>query len=153
LLEYIDELVADYLLNQYKAGKGDDLQLELGFWNGAAVATTATMFNFSSSTPGSSKTGTYRWDTLARLMADEVNFIASGYSASSLSILDAPSRYLNLLSPSGNDTLAQLLGWLLELEKLPEADYLLSYEAKQVFQGGTTPWSMLRLRNHILGCR
>jgi hypothetical protein len=38
LLEYIDELVADYQrLNQYKGGgKGDDLQLELSFFNGAA---------------------------------------------------------------------------------------------------------------------
>jgi hypothetical protein len=36
LVEYLDELVADYQrLNQYKSGKGDDLQLELSFWNGA----------------------------------------------------------------------------------------------------------------------
>jgi hypothetical protein len=139
LLEYIDELVADYSrLNQYKAGKGDDLQLELGFWNGAAVSYDRHDVQLFLKHTGFSKTGTYQWDTLARLMADEVNFIASGYSARFLycSILDAPSRYLNLLSPSGNDTLAQLLGWLYgELEKLPEADYLLSYEAKVLFQG------------------
>jgi len=103
---------------------------------------------------GFSKTGTYRWDTLARLMADEVNFIASGYSARFLycSILDAPSRYLNLLSPSGNDTLAQLLGWLLgELRSCPKP--IICSLMKPCYSKGGTPWSMLRLRNHILGCR
>jgi len=71
-------------------------------------------------------------------MSDEVNFIASGYSARFLycSILDAPPRYLDLLSPGGDDTLAPTLGWLYgELENRPEVDYLLSHEAKVLFQG------------------
>jgi len=82
LLEYIDELVADYSrLNQYKAGKGDDLQLELGFWNGAAVGYDRHDVLFLKHT-GFSKTGTHRWDTLARLMADgELHCQRSGYSA------------------------------------------------------------------------
>jgi len=36
LLEYLDELVADHQrLNQFC--KGDDLQLELNFWNGGSA--------------------------------------------------------------------------------------------------------------------
>jgi len=139
LLEYIDELVADYLrLNQYKSGKGDDLQLELSFWNGSAVSYDRADIQLFLQRTALSKTGTYQWDTLARLMTDEVNFIASGYSARFLycSILDAPPRYLDLLSPGGDNTLAQTLGWLYgELENRPEVDYLLSHEAKVLFQG------------------
>jgi len=139
LLEYLDELVADYLrLNQYKSGKGDDLQLELSFWNGSAVSYDRADIQLFLQRTALSKTGTYQWDTLARLMSDEVNFIASGYSARFLycSILDAPPRYLDLLSPGGDNTLAQTLGWLYgELENRPEVDYLLSHEAKVLFQG------------------
>jgi hypothetical protein len=139
LLEYLDELVADYQrLNQYKSGKGDDLQLELSFWNGSGSNYDRHDVRLFLKRTAFSKTGTYQWDTLARLMADDVNFIASGYSARFLycSILDAPARYLDLLSFRRADTLKEKLQWLYgELEKLPEADYLLSHEAKVLFQG------------------
>jgi len=139
LLEYIDELVADYQrLNQYKSGKGDDLQLELSFWNGCGCNFDRHDARLFLKRTAFSKTGTYQWDTLARLMADEVNFIASGYSARFLycSIVDAPPRYLDLLSSRLPNTLKEKLYWLYgELEKLPEADYLLSHEAKVLFQG------------------
>ena len=138
LLEYIDELVADYQrLNQFKNGKGDDLQLELSFWNGAGGNYDRSDVRLFLKRSGFSKTGTYQWDTLARLMADDVNFIASGYSARFLycSVLDAPARYLDLLSNRSPDTLKEKLSWLYgELERLPEADYLLSHEAKVLFQ-------------------
>jgi hypothetical protein len=139
LLEYLDELVADYQrLNQFKNGKGDDLQLELSFWNGSGGNFDRHDARLFLKRTAFCKTGTYQWDTLARLMADEVNFIASGYCARFLycSILDAPARYLDLLSSRRADTLKEKLQWLYgELEKLPEADYLLSHEAKVLFQG------------------
>jgi len=139
LLEYLDELVADYQrLNQYKSGKGDDLQLELSFWNGSGGNFDRHDARLFLGRVALSKTGTYQWDTLARLMADEVNFIASGYSSRFLycSILDAPARYLDLLSSRSANTLKPLLQELYgELEKLPENDYLLSHEAKVLFQG------------------
>jgi len=139
LLEYLDELVADYQrLNQYKSGKGDDLQLELAFWNGTGCNYDRHDARLFLARTALSKTGTYQWETLERLMADEVNFIASGYSARFLycSIKDAPARYLDLLSPSAPDTLKEKLHWLYgELEKLPQADYFLSPEAKVLFQG------------------
>ncbi|OWY69027.1 DNA primase [cyanobacterium TDX16] len=147
LLEYIDELVADYQrLNQYKSGKGDDLQLELSFWNGSGGNFDRHDARLFLKRVALSKTGTYQWDTLARLMgADEVNFIASGYSSRFLycSIVDAPARFLDLLStpnPAANE-LKEKLSWLYaQLEQLPETDYFLSHEAKVLFQG----W------NHIL---
>ncbi|MBD2309714.1 DUF3987 domain-containing protein, partial [Chroococcidiopsis sp. FACHB-1243] len=142
LLEYIDELVADYQrLNQYKSGKGDDLQLELSFWNGSGGNFDRHDARLFLKRVALSKTGTYQWDTLARLMgADEVNFIASGYSSRFLycSIVDAPARFLDLLSTpnSAADELKEKLSWLYaQLEQLPETDYFLSHEAKVLFQG------------------
>jgi len=139
LLEYIDELVADYQrLNQYKGGgKGDDLQLELSFFNGAACNYDRHDARLFLSRTAFSKTGTYQWDTLARLMGDDVNFISSGYSARFLycSILDAPPRYLDLLTPKANSNFTETLEWLYEkLEQLPQQDYLLTREAKVLFQ-------------------
>ncbi len=64
LLEYIDELVADYQrLNQYKNGKGDDLQLELSFWNGSSANYDRSDVRLYLARTGFSKTGTYQWDT------------------------------------------------------------------------------------------
>lgn len=139
LLEYIDELVADYQrLNQYKGGgKGDDLQVELSFFNGAACNYDRHDARLFLSRTAFSKTGTYQWDTLARLMSDDVNFISSGYSARFLycSILDAPPRYLDLLTPKANSNFTETLEWLYEqLEGLPQQDYLLTREAKVLFQ-------------------
>ncbi len=139
LLEYIDELMGDYeRLNQFKGGKGDDLRLELSFWSGGSCNYNRNDVRLYLKRTAISKTGTYQWDTLARLMADEVNFIGSGYSARFLycSILDAPARYLDLFSDYGGSTLKEKLRWLYaELGLLPEADYLLSHEAKVLFQG------------------
>ena len=139
LLEYIDELVADYQrLNQYKGGgKGDDLQLELSFFNGAACNYDRHDARLFLNRTAFSKTGTYQWDTLAKLMSDDVNFISSGYSARFLycSIFDAPPRYLDLLTPKANSNFTETLEWLYEqLEGLPQQDYLLTQEAKVLFQ-------------------
>ena len=139
LLEYLDELVSDYTrLNQFKSGKGDDLQLELGFYNGSATNYDRADARLFLSRTAFSKTGTYQWDTLSRLMQDETNFIASGYSARFLycSIVDAPVRHLDLFkSTDAVNQLQTKLRWLYEeLSNLPEADYLLSREAKVLFQ-------------------
>lgn len=139
VLEYIDELMGDYeRLNQFKGGKGDDLRLELSFWNGGSCNYNRNDVRLYLKRTAINKTGTYQWDTLARLMQDEVNFVGSGYSARFLycSIVDAPARYLNLFSDYGGNALKEKLRWLYgELGLLPEADYLLSHEAKVLFQG------------------
>jgi len=139
LLEYIDELVADFERhNQHKSGKGDDLQQELQLWGGKFGSYDRSDVRLYLRRTGISKTGTYQWDTLARLMADDVNFIQSGYMARFLlcSIVDAPDRKLDLLSPNQDTGLRDLLHRLYrQLEQLPEQDYLLSHEAKVLFQG------------------
>lgn len=142
LLEYMDELVADYQrLNQFKNGKGDDLQLELSFWNGSGGNFDRHDARLFLKRVALSKTGTYQWDTLARLIAtDEINFIASGYSSRFLycSIADAPARFLDLLSTPNPAAvrLEEKLSWLYaQLERLPETDYFLSHEARVLFQG------------------
>jgi len=83
------------------------------------------------------KTGTYQWDTLARLMSDQVDFISSGYLARFLlcSIVDAPERKLDLFSESSGDSLfSELRSLYRSLENQPVRDYLLSREAKILFQ-------------------
>ncbi|MGK7947281.1 MAG: DUF3987 domain-containing protein [Xenococcaceae cyanobacterium] len=139
LLEYIDELVSDFnRLNQYTRGKGDDLQTELGLFNGSSVNYDRSDAKLFLPRTGISKTGTYQWDTLARLMADEVNFTSSGYASRFLlcSIPDAPPRFLNLFnSYAAVENLQKLLTKLYgELEQLPERDYALSRSAKTLFQ-------------------
>ena len=139
LLEYIDELVSDFnRLNQYTRGKGDDLQTELGLFNGSSVNYDRSDAKLFLARTGISKTGTYQWETLARLMADEVNFTASGYASRFLlcSIPDAPPRLLNLFnSYTAVEDLQNLLaGMYEELSRLPERDYALSREAKTLFQ-------------------
>ncbi len=99
LLEYIDELVSDFnRLNQYTRGKGDDLQTELGLFNGSSVNYDRSDAKLFLPRTGVSKCGTYQWDTLASLMNNDVDFTASGYASRFLlcSIPDAPARLLNL---------------------------------------------------------
>ncbi|NJO93136.1 MAG: DUF3987 domain-containing protein [Hydrococcus sp. RM1_1_31] len=139
LLEYLDELVSDYTrLNQYKRGVGDDLQQELTFFNGDNNNYDRGDVRLLLKRTGFSKTGTYQWDTLARLMEDEVNFVASGYSARFLlcSILDAPIRYLDLFK--SNDAVQKFQTALRELyeslSRLSVSDYLLTSEAKVLFE-------------------
>ena len=139
LLEYMDELVSDYTrLNQYKGGKGDDLQTELGLFNGSAVNYDRSDTKLFLPRTAISKTGTYQWGTLAGLMADEINFTASGYASRFLlcSIPDAPARLLDLFkSYAAVENLQTLLGNMYEqLSQLPERDYALSHEAKVLFQ-------------------
>ncbi len=139
LLEYIDELVSDFTrLNQYTKGKGDDLQTELGLFNGSSVNYDRSDTKLFLARTGISKCGTYQWDTLARLMADEVNFTASGYASRFLlcSIPDAPPRLLDLFkSYAAVENLQKLLGSMYEqLSQLPSRDYALSHEAKVLFQ-------------------
>jgi hypothetical protein len=138
LIEYIDELTGDFERhNQHSSGKGDDLRQELGIWNGEFGAYDRGDVRLYLRRTGISKTGTYQWDLLGRLMADEVNFVASGYLARFLlcSIPDAPDRKLDLLSPHQETGLKELLRSLYRrLELLPERDYLLSHEAKVLFQ-------------------
>jgi hypothetical protein len=139
LLEYIDELVADFdRHNQHKGGKGDDLQQELQLWGSKFGSYDRGDVRLYLRRTAISKTGTYQWDTLARLMGDEVNFIQSGYMARFLlcSIVDAPDRKLDLMTPRQETGLLDLLRRLYrQLELLPEQDYLLSHEAKILFQG------------------
>jgi uncharacterized membrane protein YgcG len=139
LVEYIDELTGDFERhNQHSGGKGDDLRQELGIWNGEFGSYDRGDVRLYLRRTGISKTGTYQWDLLGRLMADEVNFVASGYLARFLlcSIPDAPDRKLDLLSPHQETGLLELLRSLYRrLELLPERDYLLSDEAKVLFQG------------------
>ena len=138
LLEYIDELASDYRrLNQYKKGMGDDKEQELSFFNGGHISYDRSDSRLFLRKTGLSKTGSIQWDTLAQLMNDQ-GFIESGYMARFLlcSIGEAPSRYLNLLEENdGVQKLQEALESLYtKMAQLPQQDYLLSYDAKVLFQ-------------------
>jgi hypothetical protein len=139
LLDYQDELTGDFeRLNQFSRGQGDDLRHELAFFNGRFGSYDRGDVRLYLRRVAFNKTGTYQWDTLARLMSDQVDFISSGYLARFLlcSIVDAPERRLDLFAePSEGDCLFFLLRNLYRsLEILPPQDYLLSREAKILFQ-------------------
>ena len=145
MLEHIDELASDYnRLNQYKKGKGDDLQVELEFYNGSNLSFDRTDSKLFLERTGISKTGTHQWDNITRMIEENPEFIDTGYYSRFLfvSVVDAPKRHLDLFNKNqAADRLKEYLSWLyVQLGQLRECDYFLDDEAKRLFQS----W------NHIL---
>ena len=139
LTEYIDEMSSDFnRLNQYKGGKGDDLQTELQLFNGKGLNVDRKDDKIRLNRTAISKTGTHQWETIARLMNNKPEFIETGYASRFLfcSIIDAPSRHLNLFSKSqAVPKLQEFLSWLYEaLRQVRQCDYLIDDDAKRYFQ-------------------
>ncbi len=137
-LEHNDEMSSDYnRMNQFRS-KGDDLQQELALHNGGGLNFDRHDSHLFLPKTAISKTGTFQWETLGKLMEDDTNFVQSGYLPRFLlcSILDAPDRRLDLFADSHavSEFQAVLRSLYASLENLSEQDYFLSYEAKQLFQ-------------------
>ena len=149
-LEHIDELASDYnRLNQYKRGKGDDLQVELELFNGGNLSFDRSDSKLFLNRTGISKTGNHQWDNLSRLIEDNPEFIDTGYASRFLfcSVVDSPLRYLDLFNTSNAaDKLKAFLRKLYEeLGQLRQTDYFLSDEAKTLFQA----WNHLLINDEI----
>jgi hypothetical protein len=137
LLYYRDELAGGAKSrNQYRGGFGADLEAELDQFNGSAIIYDRGDKEVAIASSCICRTGGYQWEVAAQMMTESGDF--SGYNARwNLCAAKAPKPYIDLFSDDADrDTgLTDALGWLYrQLRQVPHRDYLLSYEAKVLFQ-------------------
>lgn len=135
ILYYRDELAGNIKArNQYRGGKGADEEAELDQWNGSAILYDRAEKSVCLPRSGISRTGGYQWEILAKLMGDHKDF-NGGFARWLFCAAKTPPRYLNLMQAEQDTGITEALTHLyIELEKIPEQDYLLSFEAKQLFE-------------------
>jgi Protein of unknown function (DUF3987) len=137
LLYYRDELVGMHKTrNVYRGGVGADEEAELDQHNGSAIIYDRGDKSVCLAHSAVSRTGSIQWEVLANIMGDHGDF--NGQFARWLfCAAKAPKRYLNLTAEATDlelglsQALEQLYG---NLGKLGERDYLLSFDAKQLFE-------------------
>ncbi|WP_414546404.1 DUF3987 domain-containing protein [Nostoc sp. CCY0012] len=128
-------------LNKYRNGKGDDEQIDLSEFNGDALLkdvmdSEKSVFLEQSAI---SRTGNTQTDVLKAFMADKNFSDASGKFARWLFCFgdDAPDAYIDLFTSddgTGNKFQDELTWLYKSLDRLPERDYLLSDDAKRIYQ-------------------
>lgn len=135
LLYYRDELAANTKArNQYRGGHGADEEAELDQWNGSAILYDRAEKSVCLPRSAVSRTGGYQWEVLANLMGDHNDFNGS-FARWLFCAAKTPLRYLRLLREDQDTGISEALTYLYaELEKVPEQDYLLSYEAMQLLE-------------------
>ncbi len=135
ILYYRDELAGSIKVrNQYRSGYGADEEAELDQWNGAAVIVDRAEKSICLPNSAISRTGSIQWEILANLMGDHQD-TNGAWSRWLFCAADAPPRYLNLLGDEPESRITETLTWLYkELSKVPKQDYLLSFEAKHLFE-------------------
>lgn len=135
LLYYRDELAANTKArNQYRGGHGADEEAELDQWNGSAILYDRAEKSVCLPRSAISRTGGYQWEVLAQLMNDHSDFNGN-FARWLFCAAKAPKRYLHLSREDRDTGISEVLTHLyLELEKVPEQDYLLSYEAQQLLE-------------------
>jgi len=137
LLYYRDELVGMHKSrNAYRGGVGADEEAELDQHNGSAIIYDRGDKSICLARSAISRTGSIQWEVLADIMGNHGDF--NGQFARWLfCATKAPKRYLRLLGKETDvDTgISQALEQLYQnLEKLAPRDYLLSFDAKQLFE-------------------
>ncbi len=137
LLYYRDELAGGgKSRNQYRGGFGADYEAELDQFNGGEIIYDRG--NKEVFLPNSCicRTGGYQWEVAAQMMDEQGDF--SGMNARWLmDAAKAPKAYIDLLSPDADlDTglSAALENLYKRLRLIPQQDYLLTHEAKVLFQ-------------------
>lgn len=135
ILYYRDELAGNIKArNQYRGGVGADEEAELDQWNGSAILYDRAEKSVCLPRSGISRTGGYQWEILAKLMGDHNDF-NGGFARWLFCAAKTPPRYLNLMQAEQDTGITEALTHLyIELGKIPEQDYLLSFEAKQLFE-------------------
>ena len=135
ILYYRDELAGSIKVrNQYRGGYGADEEAELDQWNGSAVIVDRAEKSICLPNSAISRTGSIQWEVLANLMGDHQD-TNGAWSRWLFCAADAPPRYLNLLGDEPESRITETLTWLYqELSKVPKQDYLLSFEAKHLFE-------------------
>lgn len=135
LLYYRDELAGNTKArNQYRGGHGADEEAELDQWNGSAILYDRAEKSVCLPRSAISRTGGYQWEVLAKLMDDHSDFNGN-FARWLFCAAETPKRYLRLLREERDTGISEALTHLyVELEKVPEQDYLLSYEAQQLLE-------------------
>ena len=135
LLYYRDELAGNTKSrNQYRGGHGADEEAELDQWNGSAILYDRSEKSVCLPRSAVSRTGGYQWEVLAQLMGDHNDFNGN-YARWLFCAAKTPLRYLRLLREDKDTGISEALTYLYtELEKVPQQDYLLSYEAMQLME-------------------
>jgi Protein of unknown function (DUF3987) len=135
ILYYRDELAGSIKVrNQYRGGYGADEEAELDQWNGSAVIVDRAEKSICLPNSAISRTGSIQWEVLANLMGDHQD-TNGAWSRWLFCAADAPPRYLNLSGDEPESKITETLTWLYtELAKVPRQDYLLSFEAKHLFE-------------------
>ncbi|MEB3213832.1 MAG: DUF3987 domain-containing protein [Leptolyngbyaceae bacterium] len=134
LLYYRDELAGSIKVrNQYRGGRGADEEAELDQWTGSAVIVDRSDKSICIPRSSISRTGAIQWDVLAKLMGDHQD-VNGAWSRWLFCAATTPPRYLNLMNETDSGLADALQFLYTEVEKLQPQDYLLSQEAKQLFE-------------------
>lgn len=137
MLYYRDELVGMHKSrNVYRGGVGADEEAELDQHNGSAIIYDRADKSVCLAHSAVSRTGSIQWEVLADIMGDHRD--SNGQFARWLfCAAKTPKRYLKLTTDDADleTGLPQTLEQLYEnLESLASRDYLLSFDAKQLFE-------------------
>jgi hypothetical protein len=139
LLNYRDELIEDFKAdNAYKAkGRGGDTEKKLSQWGGSAIICDRKEREIVLEKSAISRTGSIQYEIYQKELADSKNHLSSnGMLARWLfCVTDAPVNFIDLMSEDIDTGLEPLLLSLYrKLSQIKGGDYLLSKDAKQVFQ-------------------
>jgi hypothetical protein len=135
LLVHRDEIAEDFKAdNAYRNGKGGDTEKKLDQFNGSPLITDRKEREVILERSAISRTGSIQWEVLQSLMGDGRDDNGA-FARWLFCAAEAPPRFINLLEDDIDTGIEELLTHLYKrLEKMPDKDYLLSFEAKQLFQ-------------------
>jgi hypothetical protein len=136
LLVHRDEIAEDFKAdNAYRNGKGADREKKLDQFNGSPLIIDRKDREIALAQSAISRTGSIQWDILQSLMGDGRDDNGT-FARWLFCAAEAPPRFIDLLEDDIDTGIEELLMHLYKrLEKMPEdRDYLLSFEAKQLFQ-------------------
>lgn len=121
--------------NKYRNGKGDDAEQELSEFNGGMLSKDRTKESLFIARTAISRTGGTQWETLQALMANHEDTTGE-WARWLFCAAECPPSYINLSSDSDRDFgLTDSLRRLYQrLDCIEPADYLLSRDAKNIFE-------------------
>jgi hypothetical protein len=120
---------------KYRNGFGEESELLRAEFDGRALMKDTIKESLYVSEPCISRTGSIQWPALKKMMA-KGHHLTGDWARWLFCVADAPPSYLKQLGDGNRDSrLSDALRRLYTgLEKIEPADYLLSYDAKVLFQ-------------------
>jgi hypothetical protein len=138
ILNIVDELAGYFKrMNKFSQGKGDDLERDLSLFNGGSLMKDRATEQVFIEETAISAVGTIQWEKLKELQKDYGDEDPAGILCRWLFCAKKlPPSYLDLLNDSDQEPTLDYYNQAIinSLQILPKTDYILSREAKQVFQ-------------------